>query len=409
MCERHLSSTRWASRALTSMRVRAVLVRITAVSIVIMVSFLALEAAYRLYKLKQYGMVDYPDLLSVGYFELHPLYGMVPKKNFKSDDIEPKLRQSGIGSFQARVTFNRWGYRGKDFSIEKEKGALRIVTFGGSTTMSLEVDDPDTWPAQLEAKLQEDGNFLARHGVARVEVINAGVGGWRTREGLLRLREEVRGLAPDMILVAFNWNDAIAGLDGEDPDRAISAEPPWWSHSTLLQNLRIRYLVHKSSNEALYKSWIAGLRRDEPWAKTFEQNLLAMRAIARDLKAEMVLVNLPGLCRKESRDSSEYEMIVRKTRVTLASFDFYVSLKAFISSFLYDIARDHDMTVSDVSSYFENFSDAQRLALFTDEMHANTAGSGEIATAVYLCLAREACQATLLDSPKSVGYQGAIS
>jgi lysophospholipase L1-like esterase len=275
--------------------------------------------------------------------------------------------------------------------------------------MSLEVDDPNTWPAQLEAKLQEDGDFLARQGVARVEVINAGVGGWRSREGLLRLRQEVRGLAPDMILVAFNWNDVIAGLDGEDPDSAISAELPWWAHSILLQNLRVRYLVHKSNDEALYKSWIAGLRRDQPWAKAFEQNLLAMQAIARDIKAEMVLVNLPGLCRKESRDSGEYEMIIRKTRVTPASFDFYVSLKGFISDFLYDIGRGHGMTVSDVSSYFENFSDSQRLALFTDEMHASTAGSAEIAEAVYLCLAREACRATLRESPRSFGYQEARS
>jgi len=134
----------------------AVIIPIVTV-LVIVVSFLSLEVVYRLYKLYTYGMVDYPDVVSVGAFQRDELYGTLPTPNFRFDMIPDKVRfHPNVGGFKANATFNRWGYRGKDFSKEKPPDTFRIVTFGGSTTMDLESDDPDTWPALWEKKLNED-------------------------------------------------------------------------------------------------------------------------------------------------------------------------------------------------------------------------------------------------------------
>lgn len=67
----------------------------------------------------------------------------------------------------------------------KAPRTFRIVTLGGSTTQNVEVNDEHTWSAILEAKLQADREFLQKIGVQTVEVINGGLGGSRTREGLL--------------------------------------------------------------------------------------------------------------------------------------------------------------------------------------------------------------------------------
>jgi lysophospholipase L1-like esterase len=351
----------------------------------IVLALVTLEGSYRAYKLFRYGMVDYPDVLSVGYFKRDSVYGMVPKESFSSKNIDQRLKQSSnVGNFDKAVTFNRWGYRGKDFAIEKPKGTLRIVAFGESTTLGLENDDPDTWPAQLEMMLEKDREFLRAHQAEHVEVINAGVGGWRSREGLLRLEREVTQLSPDIILVAFNWNDFIDGLNGIDPESVKSKEPPWWSASTVMQNLRIRFLKWKYADEKLYRKWVEQLEPSQPWVTTFKRNILSMHAIAVDLGAEFILVNLPGLCRESGLSKDEYTLIVDKTRVKAASFVFFSRLKDFVTQQLQGMARANDIRMIDASGYFERFSGQRRFELFTDEMHTTDLGAHEIARAIYL-------------------------
>jgi lysophospholipase L1-like esterase len=312
------------------------------------------------------------------------VYGMVPKESFSSKSVDQRLKQSSnVGNFDKVVTFNRLGYRGKEFAIEKPKSTLRIVAFGGSTTLGLENDDPDTWPAQLEAMLERDRQFLEAHQVEHVEVINAGVGGWRTREGLLRLEREVTQFAPDMILVAFNWNDFIDGLNGIDPEAVKSEEKRWWHHSVIAQNLRIRFLQWKYGNEKLYEEWTQSLRRDQPWAKVFKRNIVSMGSIARQMGADFVLINLPGLCRETDVLGEEYRLIVTGTRVKPANFAFYTKLKEHVGVFLYEIGAEMNVEVINVEEDFHVFKGKDRTALFTDEMHTTALGSREIAKSVH--------------------------
>lgn len=331
-------------------------------------------------------MVDYPDVRSVGAFVPDPLYGLIPQKNFSFESLDWRLRDpnNGVKGFDKKVTFNSLGYRGKEFPIRKHPETLRMVIFGGSTTMDTGNDDRDTWPARLEAKLQEDATFLGRHGVKSVEVINAGVGGWRTREGLLRLRNEVISFDPDIIMIAFVWNDAWQGIQGIDIGVARKSAKPWWYHSALLQNLRIRYLASKDNDANLHQSWTANLQRDAAWAQTYVSNILEMLEIRQEItKAKIVLINLPGLCRDENTTSVEYRLIIGNTRVSSANYVLWVRLKRFISNLLHDLGRKHGVEVVDVHRYFEQFAELRRLELFADEMHTTKLGSEQIAQAIY--------------------------
>lgn len=369
---------------------RQIFIRVTASVIVAVVTLLALEGGYRAYKYIIYGMIDYPDVITVGLFQRDPLYGWIPTRNFRSDrDIPEKIRKNDrvIGPhFHKQITFNSLGYRGGDFSVRKDPRVYRIVILGESTTLNLEVDDSESWPSRLERKLEHHAVFKLRHGAQHVEVINAGVSRWRTREGLLRLQNEIRHFSPDLILVAFNWNDAGEwAVHRYDPNQPIPDETPWWASLKILHNLRVRYLQYKF-DEAEYRSWRDELRRDREWVSAYQRNVLAMKTIASGIGATTILLNLPGLCRRSSIGTEEYEAAIVGGRASRAGFPWFAESKEFMSGLMADLSRDHDLLLIDASAYFEQFSGADRFALFGDEIHYSDAGSEEVAQAVFLAL-----------------------
>lgn len=75
----------------------SVFARAGSILLIVLVSFLLLEGAYRLYKYVRYGMVDYLDLVTAGYMQPDPHYGAVLTKNFRSDSLAPEIRFSKQG------------------------------------------------------------------------------------------------------------------------------------------------------------------------------------------------------------------------------------------------------------------------------------------------------------------------
>jgi len=254
--------------------------------------------------------------------------------------------------------------------------------------MSIEVDDPETWPALLETELQQDASFLRLHGATRVEVINAAVGGWRSLEGLLRLEQEIQHLQPDLILVAFNWNDFGKAMKGHDPESVIYPKKRWWQAVKIFENLWIRHIISLDYDPDYIGTLRSGLLRDAPWARSFISHLLAMQRIASQIKAPMMTVNLPGLCRKQSADSGELELFVAKTRVTRLNCPLWAELKDFMTVLFRDTEREHGLRVIDVHGWLEPVAGPERLELFVDEMHMTARGTKEAAHRVAFALTR---------------------
>jgi len=97
---------------------------------------------------------------------------------------------------------NSRGYRGDEITVPKPEGTYRILALGGSTTYGTAVDKPsDTYPAQLEAILQEE------YGHTNVEVINGGVSGYTSWETVGNLAYRGLDIEPDFIIVYQNTND----------------------------------------------------------------------------------------------------------------------------------------------------------------------------------------------------------
>ncbi|MGO8914787.1 MAG: arylesterase [Stellaceae bacterium] len=89
-------------------------------------------------------------------------------------------------------------------AIPAAAAATRILVFGDSLTAGLGLPAAQAFPARLQARLAADG--LA------AEVINAGVSGDTSADGLARLDWSMAD-HPDAVLVELGANDALRGID----------------------------------------------------------------------------------------------------------------------------------------------------------------------------------------------------
>lgn len=93
------------------------------------------------------------------------------------------------------------GFRGPDGAKAREGTCIAFV--GGASAYGLGVAEPETTPRRLEALLREGG--------ASARVVNAGVPGHTTAEGLARLHFQVLPRArPDVVVIAHDLEDALA-------------------------------------------------------------------------------------------------------------------------------------------------------------------------------------------------------
>jgi len=99
---------------------------------------------------------------------------------------------------------------------EKPPGTYRLLCIGDSVTFGICVQRDETYPARLGAALQSK---LRRP----VEVINAGVPGYSSVQGLRYLRRELLRYSPDLVVTYFGVNDSLPGTGSLELDPASSS------------------------------------------------------------------------------------------------------------------------------------------------------------------------------------------
>jgi lysophospholipase L1-like esterase len=146
----------------------------------------------------------------------------------------------------ARKPFTSQRFKGPLAQVPKPPDVVRVMCYGDSLT-----DGPPKggWPTQLH-------RLLAQHPPApglRYEVLNAGVAGYSSHQGVLRFLQEVDHFDPDLLLVSFGWNDAADASSQPDKSYRIPAWP-----LVALQRALVRYRAYLVS---MY--YLSG-RREQP-------------------------------------------------------------------------------------------------------------------------------------------------
>ncbi|MBX3414559.1 MAG: hypothetical protein KF708_17865 [Pirellulales bacterium] len=94
------------------------------------------------------------------------------------------------------ITINADGFRGReDYVGHKPSDRFRVVCLGDSMTMGYGVDDPDTYPAQLEQVNP------------RIQAVNMGQGGYSVGQDYLWFKREHARLEPDLLVASFIVDD----------------------------------------------------------------------------------------------------------------------------------------------------------------------------------------------------------
>ena len=138
----------------------------------------------------------YPETRVMG---PHPQLGTLPQPNLS-------VRKT-FGGHERVVTIrtNTFGLRGGPLPGPKAPGARRVLALGDSFTFGDAVQWEETWPHQLELRLDA--------GAAPVEVVNAGVSGSGTAHQLLLYRLLQTQLRPDVVVLGFSVvNDVLDNL-----------------------------------------------------------------------------------------------------------------------------------------------------------------------------------------------------
>ncbi len=121
--------------------------------------------------------------------------------------VPPSLESNPVWE----ITLNSQGFREVELPQGKPSGSFRIVCLGDSWTFGANVGPDEAYPRRLEALLR------AEYPGRSFEVLNLGVLGYTSFQGLRLLEQVGRSLEPDLVLLGYGMNDGdVAGYRDKD-------------------------------------------------------------------------------------------------------------------------------------------------------------------------------------------------
>ncbi len=168
-----------------------------------------------------FRLIDFQKVYPERAFLLNPELSY-PRYYKKDSELFWRIRpnQTIKGKFFVDGVYqiNSKGYREREFSTEKTPGTTRIICLGNSCTFGWKVNLDQTYPKVLEKLLNQN---LPQ---PEFEVIDAGMTGYSTFQGVRFLKREILAFHPDIITFSYGWND-MCPSEREDKDQKF---PPQW-------------------------------------------------------------------------------------------------------------------------------------------------------------------------------------
>ncbi|RJQ17633.1 hypothetical protein C4573_01490 [Candidatus Woesearchaeota archaeon] len=252
---------------------------------------------------------------------LAPEKGLPPYMNILDNDTGFKLNPGFTGivrdaEYTNNINISSQGHRDREFNYSKPEGTLRILALGDSMQFGTGVEEEETYIKTFERELSK---------TYTVEVINAGVGGWSTKQELAYLKTEGIKFQPDVILLSYyvgndleenyyykNKTYSIIGgyLIEQRPSAIVKAN--WliyrYCKSCLFTVRAVRNIAYTSSlSEAEKRSLEIEQfipeeteKKSAAWNETIE-TLIAFKAFAKEHDATFIVLILPHKLQVDSQ------------------------------------------------------------------------------------------------------------
>lgn len=272
-------------------------------------------------------------------YEYSPLkigFGAIDQRSFHTFDdrhfvYDPDLLWRPRPNFEV---FNAQGFRGPELAAAKPDGEFRIFAVGDSNTLGF----PEaSWPEDLHRILHESCD--------RFQVVNAGVWGYTSDQGVLRL-EEVRKFQPDIVLISFGANDAHPTTV---PDKQYTTRSMW--------SRRLEGLVHPSQLARLATGVLTHLTVMRTGEMTHRVSLEDYRS------------NLEEMAKRVRSDGAVPVLLTRPYHGKMPPVFRWKSFAHEYNAMTAEVAARLDLPLVDLYTRFKD-----RDELFVDESHFNPDG-----------------------------------
>jgi len=288
---------------------------------------------------------------------------------------------------------SKLGYRGREFSVTKQEGTIRIFFLGGSFVFNGKRPMGEDWPHLTE-------KYLIESGFSNVEIINAGVPGHASFDALGILYSEIHNFEPDYILVCNAWND-IKYFSFLSPEITLmrfitpigsdknpfmyynSGLDEFLCNSRLYQRLRFRYYSHGLlfgiGKELLSRIGPEGIKPEGNYSseyskfgiKQYKLNLETIVDVSRNIGAVPVLLTQAKLVSDMNDDEDKSKI---KYEYQLLNHEAIVRAFNECDQVVREISREKSVNLIDLSNNFSGQSD-----LFVDHVHLTSKGGKTIA------------------------------
>ena len=145
-----------------------------------------------------------------------------PHRDDSSMQRDPQLFWRFRCDGSAGMKINEQGLRGEETSVSKPAGVFRVLCLGDSSTFGCNVPLKQTYPYLLERLLRQ------RNPQRSIEVLNAGVPGYSSYQGMRALETWLADYQPDLVVAYFGIHDtAQAVLVADKAQRELAASGVW--------------------------------------------------------------------------------------------------------------------------------------------------------------------------------------
>lgn len=134
------------------------------------------------------------------------LAGWLPREDFLLGAIQSNRTSTFLGK---RFTTNQYGFRDREYPMEKPEGTYRIAIIGPSYVMGWGVADGETLDAQLEGLLAGSSEADAHY----VEVLNISLPAWSISQEAFAIEALAAPFSPDVVLLSAHPFELAFGAE----------------------------------------------------------------------------------------------------------------------------------------------------------------------------------------------------
>ncbi len=245
--------------------------------------------------------------------------------------------------------YNKFGLKGELNKIKKEKHEIRIFFLGDSNT---EGEDLHSYPYLLQKKFEKNKRD-------NIKVINAGVTGYTSFQGLLRFKHYILKFSPDILFLSFGWNDPSTFFYGYDKSRKIPLI--LLNFYDIFKNYAsVKFFVSQKIKLSTKKG-IDDLERVSP--EDYRKNILEFIKICKKTRIKIILLTRPS-----------------RIKFLKNGKDFRKNVPIY-NDILRDISKNENIPLIDLENVFNRIEDKE--SYFIDDCHNNFKGYELISEILY--------------------------